>query len=149
MREGYFVPRSCTWKLFFSLKSVFLERLNFYIRASRPLSQQVCLNIAGIFKQYIGARNRVVIGYRTGPPGYIGWRGNGFLGTDSWAPYSLKVGLWLLKPYWTCETMYSSFWSCSTEASCDSFCHKASPSFWGGRTFFIPHSERGRPTHKP
>jgi hypothetical protein len=24
-------------------------------------------------------------GYRTGPPGYIGWR-NSFLGIDSWAP---------------------------------------------------------------
>jgi len=24
-------------------------------------------------------------GYRTGPPGYIGWR-NSFLGIDAWAP---------------------------------------------------------------
>jgi hypothetical protein len=29
-------------------------------------------------------------GYRTGPPGYIGWR-NSFLGIDSWAPYHLKI----------------------------------------------------------
>ncbi len=28
-------------------------------------------------------------GYRTGPPGYTGWR-NSFLGIDSGAPYTLK-----------------------------------------------------------
>jgi hypothetical protein len=28
-------------------------------------------------------------GYRTGPPGYIGWR-NSFLGIDSGAPYAFK-----------------------------------------------------------
>jgi hypothetical protein len=28
-------------------------------------------------------------GYRTGPPGYIGWR-NSFLGIDSWVPYTFK-----------------------------------------------------------
>jgi hypothetical protein len=28
-------------------------------------------------------------GYRTGPPGYIGWR-NSFLGIDSGAPYTFK-----------------------------------------------------------
>jgi hypothetical protein len=28
-------------------------------------------------------------GYRTGPPGYIGWR-NSFLGIDSRAPYTFK-----------------------------------------------------------
>jgi hypothetical protein len=28
-------------------------------------------------------------GYRTGPPGYIGWR-NAFLGIDSGAPYTFK-----------------------------------------------------------
>ncbi len=28
-------------------------------------------------------------GYRTGPPGYIGWR-NSFLGIDSWAPQTFK-----------------------------------------------------------
>jgi hypothetical protein len=27
--------------------------------------------------------------YRTGPPGYIGWR-NSFLGIDSWAPQTFK-----------------------------------------------------------
>jgi len=39
---------------------------------------------AGIFKQSTGARNRVGIGYRTGPPGYVGWRYS-FPGIDSWA----------------------------------------------------------------
>jgi hypothetical protein len=29
-------------------------------------------------------------GYRTGPPGYIGWR-NSFLGIDSGAPYTFKT----------------------------------------------------------
>ncbi len=28
-------------------------------------------------------------GYRTGPPGYIGWR-NSYLGIDSWATYTFK-----------------------------------------------------------
>jgi hypothetical protein len=28
-------------------------------------------------------------GYRTGPPGYIGWR-NAFLGIDSGVPYTFK-----------------------------------------------------------
>jgi hypothetical protein len=28
-------------------------------------------------------------GYRTGPPGYIGWR-NSYLGIDSGAPYTFK-----------------------------------------------------------
>ncbi len=37
----------------------------------------------------MGARNRVGIGYRTGPPGYIGWRYS-FLGIDSWAPLTFK-----------------------------------------------------------
>ncbi len=45
---------------------------------------------AGIFKQSMGARNRVGMGYRTGPPGYIGWR-NSFLGIDSWAPYTVRL----------------------------------------------------------
>jgi hypothetical protein len=31
-------------------------------------------------------------GYRTGPPGYIGWR-NSFLGIDSGAPYTFKNGI--------------------------------------------------------
>jgi hypothetical protein len=39
---------------------------------------------AGIFKQYMGARNRLY-GCRTGPPGYTAWR-NWFLGIDSWDP---------------------------------------------------------------
>ncbi len=38
----------------------------------------------------MGARNREEEeGYRTGPPGYIGWR-NSFLGIDSGAPYTFK-----------------------------------------------------------
>jgi hypothetical protein len=40
---------------------------------------------AGIFKKSMGARNRGGIGFRSGPPGYIGWR-NSFLGINSWAP---------------------------------------------------------------
>jgi hypothetical protein len=40
---------------------------------------------AGIFKESMAARNRGGMGYRTGPPGYIGWR-NSFFGIDSWAP---------------------------------------------------------------
>ena len=43
------------------------------------------LNGAGIFEQSVGAGNRVEIGYRTVPPGYISWR-NRVLGIDSWAP---------------------------------------------------------------
>jgi hypothetical protein len=39
------------------------------------------------FLNNMGARNRK--GYRTGPPGYIGWR-NSFLGIKSWAPYAFK-----------------------------------------------------------
>ncbi len=41
-------------------------------------SARVQFSCAGIFKQYIGARNRVGIGYRTSPPGYNGCR-NQFL----------------------------------------------------------------------
>ncbi len=37
----------------------------------------------------MGARNRGEEGYRTGPPGHIGWR-NSFLGIDSGAPYTFK-----------------------------------------------------------
>ncbi len=40
---------------------------------------------AGIFKQIMGARNRVGIGCRTDQPGYTALR-NWFLGTDSGAP---------------------------------------------------------------
>ncbi len=40
---------------------------------------------AGIFKQSMRARYRGGIGFRTGPPGYIGWR-NSFLGIDSRTP---------------------------------------------------------------
>ncbi len=44
-------------------------------------------------------------GYRTGPPGYIGWR-NSFLGTDSGAPYTFKntgSGLFSVFPYRSAE----------------------------------------------
>ncbi len=40
-------------------------------------------NWAGIFKQSMGARNRVGIGLCTGPPGYIGWW-NSILGIIPW-----------------------------------------------------------------
>jgi hypothetical protein len=44
---------------------------------------------AGIFKEAIGLGTGEEEGYRTGPPGYIGWR-NSFLGIDSGAPYTFK-----------------------------------------------------------
>jgi len=44
---------------------------------------------AGIFKEAKGLGNEDEEGYRTGPPGYIGWR-NSFLGIDSVAPYTFK-----------------------------------------------------------
>ncbi len=44
---------------------------------------------AGIFKQYMGARNRVGIGLSCRPARYIGWR-NSFLGIYSWAPKTFK-----------------------------------------------------------
>jgi hypothetical protein len=46
-------------------------------------------------------------GYRTGPPGYIGWR-KSFLGIDSGAPYTLNTGSVLNMYYilWV-ETMRS------------------------------------------
>jgi hypothetical protein len=45
---------------------------------------------AGIFKESMGAiGTEEEEGYRTGPPGYIGWR-NSFLGIDSGAPYTFK-----------------------------------------------------------
>ncbi len=37
-------------------------------------------NRSGISDQSMGATNRVGVGYRTGSPGYIGWR-NRFLGS--------------------------------------------------------------------
>ncbi len=46
-------------------------------------------NRAGIFKESMGARNRRGESYRTGPPGYIGWR-NSFLEIDSGAPCTFK-----------------------------------------------------------
>jgi hypothetical protein len=42
-------------------------------------------------------------GYRTGPPGYIGWR-NSFLGIDSGAPYTFKNTSSVLFSY-TCRLM--------------------------------------------
>ncbi len=45
---------------------------------------------AGVFKESMGAiGTEEEEGYRTGPPGYIGWR-NSFLGIDSGAPYTFK-----------------------------------------------------------
>ncbi len=40
-------------------------------------------------KSQWGLGTAVEEGYRTGPPGYIGWR-NSFLGIDSGAPYTFK-----------------------------------------------------------
>jgi hypothetical protein len=40
-------------------------------------------------KSLWGLGTEEVEGYRTGPPGYIGWR-NSFLGIDSGAPYTFK-----------------------------------------------------------
>jgi hypothetical protein len=40
-------------------------------------------------KRLWGLRTDEEQGYRTGPPGYIGWR-NSFLGIDSGAPYTFK-----------------------------------------------------------
>jgi hypothetical protein len=40
---------------------------------------------AGILNNLWGLGTQQEKGYRTGPPGYIGWR-NGFLRIDSWAP---------------------------------------------------------------
>jgi hypothetical protein len=37
------------------------------------------------FKSLWGLGTEEKWGYRTGPPGYIGWR-NSFFGMDSWAP---------------------------------------------------------------
>jgi hypothetical protein len=45
-------------------------------------------------------------GYRTGPPGYIGWR-NSFLGIDFGAPYTFKntsSGLCLWQPSYLPES---------------------------------------------
>jgi hypothetical protein len=47
-------------------------------------------NRAGIFKESMGTRTEEEEGYRTGPPGYIGWQ-NQFLGIDSGAPYTFKI----------------------------------------------------------
>ena len=43
----------------------------------------------GIFKESKEQGTEEEEGYRTGPPGYIGWR-NSFLGIDSGAPYTFK-----------------------------------------------------------
>jgi hypothetical protein len=44
---------------------------------------------AGIFKESMGLGTEEEEGYRTGPPGYIGWR-NSFLRIESGAPYTFK-----------------------------------------------------------
>jgi hypothetical protein len=41
------------------------------------------------FLKSMGLETEEEEGYRTGPPGYIGWQ-NSFLGIDSGAPYALK-----------------------------------------------------------
>jgi hypothetical protein len=63
-------------------------------------------------------------GYRTGPPGYIGWR-NSFLGIDSGAPYTFKnTGSVLLQ-----EKLRAHNLSMGKEEALPS-CHQ---SVWGGR----------------
>ncbi len=55
-------------------------------------------------------------GYRTGPPGYIGWR-NSFLGIDSGAPYTFKntgsvtkcFASFPRKTHWPCCSMDDVF----------------------------------------
>ncbi len=42
-----------------------------------------------IFKEAMELGTKEEEDYRTGPPGYIGWR-NSFLGIDSGAPYTFK-----------------------------------------------------------
>jgi hypothetical protein len=49
----------------------------------RSLSFFLCWNF--ILEQSMGARNRVGMGCRTGPPGHMGWR-NRFVGFDYQAP---------------------------------------------------------------
>ncbi len=56
-------------------------------RKNRPCCK--CTYRAGIFKESMGLGTEEEEGYRTGPPGYIGWR-NSFLGIDSGAPYTFK-----------------------------------------------------------
>jgi hypothetical protein len=56
-----------------------------------PLQKRFSFSCAGIFKQSMGARNRVGIGlsYRPARLLYIGWQ-NSFLGIDFWAPSTFK-----------------------------------------------------------
>ncbi len=55
---------------------------------------------AGLLKSLWGLGTEEEEGYRTGPPGYIGWR-NSFLGIDSGAPYSFKnTGSGFLEVVW-------------------------------------------------
>jgi hypothetical protein len=56
--------------LFGRAKNMYLEGF-FKVYINRDSTRET---YAGIFKQSMGARNRVGIGYRTGPPGNIGWR---------------------------------------------------------------------------
>jgi hypothetical protein len=72
----------------------------FFQSGDRPLPLATALNIAiqiidslgnanntraGFLKSLWGLETEEEEGYRTGPPGYIGWR-NSCLGIDSWAP---------------------------------------------------------------
>jgi hypothetical protein len=48
-----------------------------------------CCSELEFLKRLWGLGTEEEEGYRTGPPGYIGWR-NSFLGIDSGAPYTFK-----------------------------------------------------------
>ncbi len=72
------------------------------------------------------------VGYRTGPPGYIGWR-NSFLGIDSGAPYTLKnsgsvfSNLSQNKIPWTSSQLYSQTVAPSRQSEKLLCCHMTLP----------------------
>jgi hypothetical protein len=53
------------------------------------ISISVCNSELECLKSIWGLGTEEEEGYRTGPPGYIGWR-NSFLGIDSEAPHTFK-----------------------------------------------------------
>ncbi len=53
-----------------------------------PKDENSCSELE-FLKSLWGLGTKEEEGYRTGPPGYIGWR-NSFLGIDSGAPYTFK-----------------------------------------------------------
>jgi hypothetical protein len=66
----------------YTVVPVFLNHIYFFrIRISNPELE--------FLKRLWGLGAEEEEGYRTGPPGYIGWR-NSFLGIDTGAPYTFK-----------------------------------------------------------